>query len=63
MKMDDMTGPQMWHQTILIATWWLAAVQVIKPVSSMLMSWTWAKAKSQKNHYVIFLKDGFNYFR
>ena len=28
--MEDKTGPQMWRQTILIATWWLAAVQGIK---------------------------------
>ena len=30
-KMADMTDSQKWSQTVLIDTWWLAAVQVMAP--------------------------------
>ena len=35
----DMTAPQ--KSRVMITTWWLVAVQVINPASSMLLDGTW----------------------
>ena len=35
--MDDTAAPQKWSQSVLITTWWLAAVLVIDPTFSSLM--------------------------
>ena len=61
-QMDDMIAPQKWSQSFLIPTWWLAAVQVRNPASSMLVDRRWGKWESTCWTHVFFSKDGpFNF--